>query len=507
MSRLVIVADANPDRADRIREACAVRGFATRAVATGADALESCVAEGPEVLVTVGPLALIEAAKLVEILRTNPRTRRVRFVFLSDPEHAPPADWGAVQLPLDADPDEVGERVSALMERSSELDAMLQETREEVEGRLAQIPLADLLQLFHLNRRSGSFELRRRTADGRSERGRIYLHEGDVVQAVTGPVDGEKALFRLLTWSDGSFAFRAETVSLPPRITTTTRALLMEGMRQLDDLRRLRAELPSLDAHVALRVRSGQLPSVVHPLTQEVLLLLELYSHVGELVDHASYPDYQVLRTIQTLVQRGVVELRAGAPVPAPDSGLFRASQIQRLRDWLGIHPGSPRDGKLLVASASLQATKDFLRVLRCVPGLVPHPRMGEGLAAHSLGPIARVRLEDDLGIELVHVPISASYAPLWQLAGYGALGTLLLMDGPVADGVTSLRPFGDALRSLPRSRLLHVLLLRAEQSGLAEEVRHHVEQEEETTLFLLPLDGRRDPLELLRSAFSRLLP
>jgi len=311
----------------------------------------------------------------------------------------------------------------------------------------------------------------------------------------------------LLTWSDGSFAFRAETVSLPPRITTTTRALLMEGMRQLDDLRRLRAELPSLDAHVALRVRSGQLPSVVHPLTQEVLLLLELYSHVGELVDHASYPDYQVLRTIQTLVQRGVVELRAGAPVPAPDSGLFRASQIQRLRDWLGIHPGSPRDGKLLVASASLQATRDFLRVLRCVPGLVPHPRMGEGLAAHSLGPIARVRLEDDLGIELVHVPISASYAPLWQLAGYGALGTLLLMDGPVADGVTSLRPFGAALRSLPRSRLLHVLLLRAEQSGLAEEVRHHVEQEEETTLFLLPLDGRRDPLELLRSAFSRLLP
>jgi CheY-like chemotaxis protein len=205
VSRLVIVADANPDRADRIREACAVRGFATRAVVNGADALESCVADGPEVLVTVGPLALIDSAKLVEILRTNPRTRRVRFVFLSDPEQAPPGEWGAVLLPIDADPDEVGERVSDLMERGSELDAMLQESREEVEGRLAQIPLADLLQLFHLNRRSGTFELRRRTADGRGERGRIYLHEGDIVQAASGPVDGEKALFRLLTWTDGTF--------------------------------------------------------------------------------------------------------------------------------------------------------------------------------------------------------------------------------------------------------------------------------------------------------------
>lgn len=507
MSRLVVVADANPDRADRIREACAVRGFATRAVTNGADALEACVAEVPEVLVSVGPLALIEAGKLVEILRTNPRTRRVRFVFLTDTEPSTPGEWGAAQLPLDADPDEVGERIADLMTRSSELDAMMRESREEVEGRLAQIPLVDLLQLFHLNRRSGTFELRRRTSDGRTERGRIHLHEGDVVQAVTGPVDGEKALFRLLGWSEGSFAFRPEPIAIPPRISTTTRALLMEGMRQLDEWRRLRAELPSLDAHVSLRVRSGALPSVVHPLTQEVLLLLELYSQVGEVVDHASYPDYQVLRTLQTLVQRGIVEVRAGAPVPPPDSGLFRATQVRRVREWLGARGGVQRDGKLLIASASPTATRDFLRALRGVPGLVPHPRMAEGIAAHTLGPIARLRLEDDLGIELLHVPVSGGYAPLWPLAGHGAIGTMLLLEGPLADGVATLRPLADALRALPRSRLLHLLLLRPGEAGLAEEMRRNVELVEESTLFLLPLEGRRDPLDLLRSAFSRLLP
>lgn len=507
MSRLVVVADANPDRADRIREACAVRGYATRAVANGADALEACVAEVPEVLVAVGPLALIEAGKLVEILRTNPRTRRVRFVFLGEGDGGPIAEWGAVHLPLDADPDEVGECVANLLARSSELDAMMRETREEVEGQLAQIPLADLLQLFHLNRRTGTFELRRRTPDGRTERGRIHLHEGDIVQAVTGPVDGEKALFRLLTWSEGSFAFRPEPVSLPPRISATTRALLMEGMRQLDEWRRLRAELPALDAHATLRVRNGELPSVVHPLTQEVLLLLELYSQVGEVVDHSSYPDYQVLRTLQTLVQRGIVEIRAGAPVPPPDSGLFRATQIRRVREWLGARGGVQRDGKLLIASASPAATRDFAKLLRLVPGLVPHPRMADGIPAHALGPIARLRLEDDLGIELVHVPVTAGYAPLWPLAGYGAIGSLLLMEGPVAEGFAALRPFSDALRALPRSRLLHLLLLRPGDAGLAEDVRRNLGAVEESTLFLLPLEGRREPLDLLRSAFTRLLP
>src|SRR5690606_12281157 len=117
----------------------------------------------------------------------------------------------------------------------------------------------------------------------------------------------------------------------------------------------------------------------------------------------------QVLRTLQTLEQRGIVEIRAGAPVPPPDSGLFRATQIRRVREWLGARGGAPRDGKLLIASVSPAATRSFVRLLRHVPGLVPHPRMGDGIPAHTLGPIGRLRLEDDLGIELLHVPASES--------------------------------------------------------------------------------------------------
>ena len=509
MGRLVVVAAADPERSDRIREACAVRGYATRSVSNGADALEACIAEVPDVLVTAGPLSLIEAPKLVEILRTNPRTRRVRFVFLSDVEApAGGAEWGALQLPLDADPDEVGERVAELAARGSELDAV-GEAREQVEGQLAQIPLADLLQLFHLNRRTGTFELRRRTADGRSERGRIHLHEGDVVQAATGPVEGEKALFRLLTWSDGSFAFRAEPIQIAPRITSTTRALLMEGMRQLDEWRRLRAELPSFDAHVALRVRSGELPNVVHPLTQEVLLLLELYSQVGELVDHSSFPDYQVLRTLQTLVQRGIVEVRAGAPLPSPEAGLFRAAQVRHLREWLagGRDGARPRDAKLLVASSHPEATREFLSVLQGVPGVHAHPRMAEGIPADGLASLARLRVDGDVGIEFVHVPSQPSYAALWPLAGYGALGVLLLLGGPVADAAGAVRPIAEAMRSLPRTRLLHLLLVKPGENDLAQEIRRNVDLAEDSTLVLLPLEARREPVELLRGAFSRLLP
>ncbi len=404
----------------------------------------------------------------------------------------------------------MGERVAELAERGSEFDAVVQEAREVVEGRLSQIPLVDLLQLFHLNRRSGTIEVRRRNSEGRTVRGRVHLRDGDVVRAATGAVEGQKALFRLLGWSEGSFEFRPDAGHVATQITTPTRALLLEGMRQLDEGRRLRTQLPPRDAHVALKVRNGALPSVVQPLTQEVLLLLELYTQVGEIVDHSSFPDYQVLRTLQTLVQRGIVEVRERAPMPPPDAGLFRSAQIRRLREWQGNARGEQgplRDAKLLVASCDPRLTESFFSLLCGLSGLTPHARMENGIASDSLGPLARLRIDDDLGIEFVHVPVDPRFAPLWPLAGHGALGSFLLLGGSVAEAADTLRPLSEALGALPRARMLHLLLRRPGEADLADELRANLSLVAESMLFLLPLGSGKDPLERLRGAFSRIVP
>jgi CheY-like chemotaxis protein len=510
VSRLVVIADAVAERADRLREACAVRGYGTRTVAHGAAALEVAVREAPDVLVMAGPLDLIDTGKLVEILRANPRTRRTRFVFVGEAPAGSADEWGAVSLRADADPDEIGERVAELVARGTELDAAVPETREVVEGRLSQIALVDLLQLFHLNRRTGSIDLRNRSPEGRTERGRLVLRDGDVVQASCSGVENEKALFRLLSWTEGSFSFRPTSGTVEVRITTPTRALLLEGMRQLDEWKRLRCQLPARDAHVSLRVRTAALPSVVQPLTQEVLLLLELYTQVGEIVDHSSFPDYQVLRTLLTLIQRGIVEVRAASPVPPPDAGLFRSAQVRRLREWLASWHGEEsgtRDAKLLVASSDPALCEAFFDLLRGLPGFQPHPRMEDGIPADALGPMARLRVDDEVGIEFVYVPTDPRFAPLWPLAGHGALGTFLLLGGADADAAAALEPLAETLNGLPRARMLHLLMRRGDDPAFADELRRNVSLLEESQLFLLPLDGRKEPLDRLRGAFSRIVP
>jgi len=61
---------------------------------------------------------------------------------------------------------------------------------------------------------------------------------------------------------------------------------------------------------------------VLHPLTQEVLLVLELSSRVSEVLDRCSFPDYQVLpHAPDADPARGMVELRTDSTAPDPPAG------------------------------------------------------------------------------------------------------------------------------------------------------------------------------------------
>ena len=441
MTGVILIAGGNRSRAKQIGAACAARGFATSFAPHGAAALEMALSDAPDVVVAPTDLALIDGPKLAEILRANPRTQGTRFVFLGNPRDVPP-DTGYFDevLPSSADADDVGMRVEAILAQQGRISAMEREAEadHEVEGKLSQIPLTDLLQLFHMNRRTGTIEVTRREAGGREERGSLWVREGNLVQAASGAVEGEKALFRLLAWQEGSFAFTPGAVGIAPRIVTPTRALLMEGMRQLDEWDRMRSNLPPLDSHVALKVRSGELPNVVHPLTQEVLLLLEIHNTVQDVVDHCSHPDYQVLRTLQTLIERDLVELRHGpsSPQRRATDGLFTPAQIRRLRDWL--QRGRPRgenlcEAKLLVAAADPAATRDFARQLAVLPGLELEEPFASGTARESdLLPVGRLAVDPEHSIQLIHVPSDPSFASFWPVAAHGALGTLLLLSHPV---------------------------------------------------------------------------
>lgn len=527
----VLVADSNPNRGERLAEACRDLGMNATNAINGALALEVALAEAPDLIVSEVDLPLVSGHKLSEILRANPRTHAVRFVFLG-PEVSvqPRVEVGDTLVAISSSRAEVLRVIEEQLTRCDRVAALESATQggEAVSGDLAKLPLADLLQLSHLSRKSGRIELERE-GDGEhlalegerelreGEHGFIVLRDGDILQAETEQVSGEKALFRMLAWREGSFQFTAgRDPDAAAKITAPVRTLLSEGLRQIAEWDRLALQLPPLSATVKLSVQTRELPHIVHPLTQEVLLLLEHYDRVHDIVDRCSYPDYQVLRTLQTLAQRNMVAVGQqpvrGLEPREPGVGLFSEAQLRRLRDHL--ESATPRGGntvcgKLLIVPAASGALGDWLELLRGVAQFEPAAGLRRGAAPReALAQLGVLRLDADLEIELVQLPIHEAYRPLRSMAGDGALGTLHLHTNQLGEQQAARAARLDEDTGIAGQ---HAVLVSRQQKLDPATLHAQLASLDDASMFLIPLASDpaadREPSEPLRNLLARIVP
>lgn len=512
----ILIADGQPDRGESIVRALEAAGRRCRLAPHGASALEIALSESPRLIVVDVDLPLVDAAKLAEILRANPRTRNVHFVVLGgDGRRASWAGVGDDWLAAKASVDDVVGAVRKLLERQSRIDELDlgAHAASELEGSLLDIRPAELLQLLHMRRASGQLTVAAGAEAGINPTAHVRFSGGEVQAAALGPVHGEKALFRLLDRAEGRFRFEPGPIDGPVEIKLPTRTLLAEGIRQQGEWHRIAPKLPPIESPIRLRIARSELPPVLHPLTQEVLGLVELASRVGDVIDQCSQPDYQVLRTLQTLSERGIIEF-GRARIAAPDTlgqALFSEAQCRRLRGFVQSERRSGMslpDAKLLIVSASPLATQRFAELVGKVPGseLAPNLERGRG-SALPLTPLARIAIDGDFSIDLIHLPAEAVFAPLWSFAAHRALGTIFLLDARMDTSASELAEVAAAIGRQPGARTFHVVLLGEGERVSPDELRRNLSLLDSASLFLLPIDPNKDPGSLLRSLFARIVP
>jgi len=514
---LVLIADGNVGRAQRVATALEAAGHPCQITPHGAGALEISLAEQPSIVVTQAELPLVEAGKLSEILRANPRTRSARFLFLGvEPgkEHLL-GGVGDASLPATAETNDIHDAVEMLLDRQSRIAALEERacTEREFEGTLAELRPVELLQMLNVRRSTGRLTLIPELDDGSSPDGWILVSEGEIHSAGSQQTRAEKALFRMLDWVAGEFFFEPCEVGETAEIKAPTRSVLAEGLRQIDEWNRIAPKLPPTESPVKLCVDRGELPTTVHPLTQEVLGLLEAADRVGDVVDRSTHPDYQVLRTLHTLAERGIIEFGRARIAPPDTSGhaLFHEAQIRRLRTFavqgMSRETASPTC-KLLIVSARPGITDQFAQLLIKVPGAELSPRFERGQVGEGdLESLARIDVDGDFSIDLIHLPRDAQHAPLWPFAGHRALGTIFLLDAEVGSSATELHGISDALSSAPDARSFHVVMLGEGERLSPDDLRDNLALIDEASLFLLPIDEDKDPSSLLRSLFARIVP
>jgi len=105
-----------------------------------------------------------------------------------------------------------------------------------IKGNLRDMSLPSLMQVLCLEHRHVGLMISRQ-----SERGTIYFDSGHIVHATAGSLEGEAAVYQILSWSEGSFSIDKNLTA--PRRTINSRfdQLMMEGAKRLDELERDRS--------------------------------------------------------------------------------------------------------------------------------------------------------------------------------------------------------------------------------------------------------------------------
>lgn len=179
------------------------------------------------------------------------------------------------------------------------------QTRTAMTGKLDEVPLPDLLQLFHTSKKNGVL-----VVSGQHQ-ARIYLRQGKIYYAVIdenhelGPA---KSFNRIIAWEHGEFELRPpDNQEFMTELDESTEGLLMEALRQLDEFRRIQPSLPPLGDAISVAVPMEPALRDLRPEELDVFQLLLNWGTLQGALDHALTDDVVVASTTLDLMQRGYV--------------------------------------------------------------------------------------------------------------------------------------------------------------------------------------------------------
>ncbi len=222
-------------------------GFAVRTAANGKEALATVLREPVDIIVSDVTMPEMDGLEFCERIRQSPEHVDIPFIFLT-------AHGGAGQRirGLRSGADEyIVKPVNAadLVARVEILYDRIQRKRSvsTLKGNLRDVGLCEVLQLFELSRKQGVLCL-----DAPTGKGELALADGSLVNAVWNDLEGEDAVFQMVTLSEGEFRFLSKAVP-PGNVVQPISFVLMEMARLTDELATVERHIPAGGAPLIVR--------------------------------------------------------------------------------------------------------------------------------------------------------------------------------------------------------------------------------------------------------------
>jgi hypothetical protein len=174
------------------------------------------------------------------------------------------------------------------------------------QGSLKELPLPDIIQLVSVSGKTGKFTLSRDT-----DRGYIYLKNGQMVHASVGDMVGEEAIYALAIWNQGEFQFTPAEEPERQTITKSNTNLLMEAARRLDEWRVLSKKIPSVEHVPELQVRENRHEQItLNPQEWTLITRIDGHRSIAEIGKVLNISSFDVAKILYGMITSELVVLK-----------------------------------------------------------------------------------------------------------------------------------------------------------------------------------------------------
>jgi Domain of unknown function (DUF4388) len=261
-----------------------------------------------------------------------------------------------------------------------------------LQGSLADIALPDVIQLVSVSGKTGVFTL---SAEG--VEGKIYLKDGQITDAIVGPLRGEYAVYEMAIWQRGQFIFTPAVESGQASITKPNASLMMEAARRLDEWRVLQRKIPSLDLIPYFLPRDpGHDQVTLSPQEWMIVTKIDGGRSIRALEEVAKLSVFDVCKVLYGMIASGLIALRSAGESPLQGA------------------PAGPSTTTLLAL------TENVRKIAEEIVGA------GGGKSVEKQYRIARTEIENGKGMAAVQTMVDSLARAISLLKGGGEAGQFL---------------------------------------------------------------------------------
>src|SRR6516165_9554923 len=201
----VLLVDDNPMILGMLRQALA--HFSTvQTLTDGGDALLKAIDEKPDLIITDFAMSGMDGSQLLQKIKARSATASIPVILM-----ASKADINEKLKALQDTVEDFVEKPFFLKEAAARIKKVVDKISLEkmardahggsvVRGSLAQMNVLDLLQSLDMGRKTCSLTL---SNDG--DKCKMFFTDGQINHAIYGKLKGDEAVYKVLTWTAGSF--------------------------------------------------------------------------------------------------------------------------------------------------------------------------------------------------------------------------------------------------------------------------------------------------------------